>query len=510
MSAPPTYNLSSGQTVSITEQGIGAGGTYLFIGGPFPPSPSAVQVYKDNGTGTYEFLQTLTNTHNATDFIINQGCYDSGSGYLVLGAANSAYLYKVVGGLFVLQSVYDPGGSDQLVNGANVQISGTNVVLLGDDFGTGEAVCKYLSVSTGVFVQLQSFNQAVDPHRGNYGIGTASFSGTHLVIGNSATNVLTCFELSGGMFSSVQTINNALLCNVLASGYLFIVQTVTNNVLVMTFSGTWTLSQTIVYPVFSGTLTPAAPYSFVSPTLGTSILLITGSYSGGDNPIVAAYLNGTTWTVYQSGDITGSPGIADQQGLVGADSALFLPNGGTNTVSIFLTSASFTVPGSQLVFYGVRRVRGGRVDPAPSSYKYYEKPYQINLSFVMPSHYDPTQPQFSVFTRYRSTILDFDFELRRITKSSTDANGIALVSPSPFAITLYDSVMVARSNVPVCSEFLIDDVTSLTGRNYWPAPPIMYRVNSSITVDIFTLLDATVALPVNVSLMFLGVRRIPC
>lgn len=172
-----------------------------------------------------------------------------------------------------------------------------------------------------------------------------------------------------------------------------------------------------------------------------------------------------------------------------------------------------TVPGSQLVFYGVRRSKNGPSDPAKSTYNYYEKVYEIPLSFLIESVYDPAQPLYSSYVRRQTQISDYDFELRRMVKHCVDGNGAILTNPSPFAAVLYDAAFVARSNVPVCAEFLFNDVTNPTtasGPNYWPSPPIAYRVNSNITLDVFTLLDTTVVLPVRVSILFMGVRRIPC
>jgi hypothetical protein len=82
--------------------------------------------------------------------------------------------------------------------------------------------------------------------------------------------------------------------------------------------------------------------------------------------------------------------------------------------------------------------------------------------------------------------------------------------PSPFAITLYDGNKLARSNFPVLAEYLIDDTVTYTGRNFFPSPPIKYRVNSVIQFDLFSLLPTTFPGPLIVSLLFDGVWRIPC
>jgi hypothetical protein len=177
----------------------------------------------------------------------------------------------------------------------------------------------------------------------------------------------------------------------------------------------------------------------------------------------------------------------------------------------FMSEAA--VPAGQLAFYGVRRLEGGGLnsDPAPSSYPFYQKPFQIPFSFTINSYFNAALPMISQYTRYiAATISDYDFVLRHITKSCLDGNNAPVATASPFAIILYDSVMVARMNYPLLAELLMDDVTTVQGRNFFPAPPIMYAVNRTITIDIFPILDNTVVLPVTVNLLFDGYRRIAC
>lgn len=170
------------------------------------------------------------------------------------------------------------------------------------------------------------------------------------------------------------------------------------------------------------------------------------------------------------------------------------------------------IPTAQLVFYGVRRINNAiqASDPVPSNYRYYEKTFKIPFSFQIAGPYNTALPLLSQGFQTFISIADYDFELRHITKWVTDANGAAITVPSPFAITLYDSALVARSNLPVMSEFLIDDAVTPTGRNYFPSPPIMYKVDARIVMDIYGLLAPAVAFPVTVNLLFDGVRRVPC
>lgn len=171
------------------------------------------------------------------------------------------------------------------------------------------------------------------------------------------------------------------------------------------------------------------------------------------------------------------------------------------------------VAASQLVFYGVRRVKDARFgsDPARSRYRYYEKVYQIPLVCTLTEAFDPALFLLNQCTRFQVTVVDHDFELRQIKKQVLDAHGVPVAVSSPFAMVLYDGDKVARSNAPVIAEFICDDVNvDGNGRNFWPAPGILYRVNQVISVDLFSMLSTSVALPVTVHFMFNGVRRIAC
>jgi hypothetical protein len=184
------------------------------------------------------------------------------------------------------------------------------------------------------------------------------------------------------------------------------------------------------------------------------------------------------------------------------------------------------VPGAQLAFYGSRRLKGGSTvgDPAPSLYKYYEKNFKIQMQFQLTQAYNTAVPLLSqigvasvaggncsvVGSRVFNQIQDFDFELRHLVKYCEDGNGNPVAGTSPFAVVLYDSVMVARMNYPALAEFLFDDLVTPNGRNWWPSPPIMYPVNTNVAFDIYGTLNSSVVLPVTVTILLDGVRRVPC
>lgn len=151
---------------------------------------------------------------------------------------------------------------------------------------------------------------------------------------------------------------------------------------------------------------------------------------------------------------------------------------------------------SQLVWSGVRRYPGSASDPAPSPFNFKRKrqyyPYNLTVQQA---------PVASAF--YQIQITDFDFELERIELTPFS-------SPSKFAITLYDSNKVARSNVPIhCLRFCHSDPAQSNGElSFFPAPPILYKVNSAINFTIDSLIGAGGALTFRLN--FVGSRRIPC
>jgi hypothetical protein len=174
--------------------------------------------------------------------------------------------------------------------------------------------------------------------------------------------------------------------------------------------------------------------------------------------------------------------------------------------AISQTSPTDGVLASQLVFTGVRRRANVISDPVPSSYKYYEKDYDIPYSLVI-NNYATTGGQFNPSFQITIPVNDFDFELRRIE--------LALQSPqqtSQFKIQLYNTDWVKLSNLPVLSHLLMhtNPETNSGELSFWPAPPVLYRVNSVIRFDIYSLLVSPTALPQTFQLTFRGVRRIPC
>lgn len=169
-----------------------------------------------------------------------------------------------------------------------------------------------------------------------------------------------------------------------------------------------------------------------------------------------------------------------------------------------------TVPVDQLCFYGARRFKGAQSDPENSNYKYYEKEYDIPFQVTLASN--GTTTGLGPTTQYTLIIQDFDFELRRIEGGKLTGAVYSPLSPTnpEFAMTLYDSHWVKRSNLPINSNRLCHFPLSASNpQNSWPSLGILYPVNTVVRFDIGSLVATGATLP-TLLLLFKGVRRIPC
>ena len=195
------------------------------------------------------------------------------------------------------------------------------------------------------------------------------------------------------------------------------------------------------------------------------------------------------------------------------------PHGGnirfdlTNITQALAAPAS-ALEASQLVFSGVRRRDSDISDPAPSNYKYYEKRFSYPFTLSI-NNYGIVGADIQPSVQYTIPVTEYDFELRRV-ELSLQSTGQA----SQFKILLYNQDWRQVSSLPVLSNLFCHlNPTIQTGGEpfqsagelgFWPSPPLLYRVNSVIRFDIFSLLVAPTVLPQTFQLTFDGVRRIPC
>jgi len=177
-------------------------------------------------------------------------------------------------------------------------------------------------------------------------------------------------------------------------------------------------------------------------------------------------------------------------------------------------SGALTVLRSQMVFSGVRRRRDIVSDPAPSDYKYYEKVFTIPYTLTI-NNFAATGGIMNPGVQNQIAVEDYDFELRRI-----ELNMQSNQQASQFKMLMYDTNWRQLANLPVLSNLIchLNPRSNLSANpfasngemNFWPSPPVLYRVNSVIRFDIHSLLLAPTVLPQTFELNFVGVRRIPC
>jgi len=184
------------------------------------------------------------------------------------------------------------------------------------------------------------------------------------------------------------------------------------------------------------------------------------------------------------------------------------------TQAVAGVESGVTIYKSQIVFSGVRRRANYVSDPAPSSYKYKEVPFKYPYTLTI-SNYATSGGVFLPPSLNRILVDQYDFELRRI-ELDLQSSG----QSSQFKMLLYNQDKRQTANLPVLSNLICHLNPAVQGGGepfqsagelaFNPTPPLLYRVNSVIQFDVFSLLVSPTVLPQTFHLLFDGVRRIPC
>lgn len=154
---------------------------------------------------------------------------------------------------------------------------------------------------------------------------------------------------------------------------------------------------------------------------------------------------------------------------------------------------------SQIAFQGVRRFQGYR---RPPSYPYWEDPYDYPLDVTI-NWTDPAPRTFVL------DIYNFDFELQRISAMIANpvSGGPPIVSSGNFKMQLYDQVYEKCFFTPILDDYVVENGTKY--QSLFPAPGIVYRISQQIKVDFYSL-QTPGTCPLQVQILFRGVRRRPC
>lgn len=104
---------------------------------------------------------------------------------------------------------------------------------------------------------------------------------------------------------------------------------------------------------------------------------------------------------------------------------------------------------------------------------------------------------------------------------SSGAGSYAGLDPGNFKIMLLDTNQINTANVPVLFNHLIHvprfapvstvpSTADSIPENFWPTPPMLYKVNSSIRFLIYVTSATPLGSPSSWEFNFHGVRRYPC
>lgn len=156
-------------------------------------------------------------------------------------------------------------------------------------------------------------------------------------------------------------------------------------------------------------------------------------------------------------------------------------------------------------FQGVKRVAEGQFAWAnyKTDYQYYEKQFQYTLDLNLNFYADAG----AGVQRNGVRINNYDFELQAIQIRRTDTDEV--YGADTFLVNLYDpSGYNALSTAPMpmrwLNQFQPNNFFSL-----FPAPALVYPLNSRINLDITSLLNAAEG-PRTYEIVFQGVERVQC
>jgi hypothetical protein len=249
------------------------------------------------------------------------------------------------------------------------------------------------------------------------------------------------------------------------------------------------------------------------------------------NGINRSSLIGGVWSapsVYY--DLIANPPNAHANNFVSQIAPIFLTSGALNSVvtmidplgnfsafSLAAAAGPVTRGVGQIAFFGVRRRLGFKSDPQVYTSPSYEKEYQIQTTVTLPIGW--SKASGGLLTAV--PVNDYEFEMRRIDGYGGLAGGYLGLDPGNFKILLLDTNAIQISNIPLLfsnlfhvPENLVNEAiqasANSTPKNFWPTPPMTYRVNTSIRFYLYMTSTTALVAPVNFDITFSGIRRYPC
>jgi len=432
--------------------------------------------------------------------------------------AGKSYIFTGSGSTWTLQqeivnpnpSVNDKFGSAIAINGNTAFISGGANTLGVCVFNRSGAVWT-LAQRLLIGIAIGSFSLPT-------GANQISLSPTVAVVGEPSGNAnkgqAHIFTLSGGTWTDVQEITASDGANGDSFGRTVSIDLAGTNILVgapvhgvggavyafKLSGGSWTQFQEIIPSDVAG----SDEFGQAVNINGTNAFI--GSVLHGVGGAVYYYaLELGVWTFIQEfvpSDTVPAAEFGGAVALVGSTAAIGAPahafgGGIIGAVYIFAGPSVFK---SQLAFQGVRRQKG----PEPKviqDYKYTAKSFtytqQVTLTVPGPSQ----SPSIRLF----QTIDDYDFDLLQLIITYKSAQALPAVVT---ALQLYDYAKRFTSNIPMLDIFLNGAPGSEYG-NGAIVPPLSYPQETQIQLDIYSL-ATTLALPITITVHFVGIQRYPC
>jgi len=177
----------------------------------------------------------------------------------------------------------------------------------------------------------------------------------------------------------------------------------------------------------------------------------------------------------------------------------------------FSAASGFSVPASQIVFYGARRkLVSGKQPTQARPYRLRPFSYQmiVNINWDVFIYNPPgVIAGFSPTRPFYQRIENNDFELWAVMANNVTPGAFA---PVQAKTVLYDADEQARSNAPALVDLTAYNSAFIPGSVI--APPILYQVGSQIRLDVQSMVfaaDPAPGFPVTAEFVFVGAERVP-
>jgi hypothetical protein len=161
---------------------------------------------------------------------------------------------------------------------------------------------------------------------------------------------------------------------------------------------------------------------------------------------------------------------------------------------------------SQLCFQGQKHLTSVPDPETPYKWRPMHVIQVLDFTLTTPGRVSPADTVLSPPQTVRYQFSQYDFELHqiRIFRRNLTTNTPA---DTDMKLVMFDSYNNALMSAPVLDSFL--NVGSNLVNSQWPAPTILYPIDSAIRFDIYSL-QTTANLPINFQIQMIGIWRQAC